>query len=60
MTQFSMGVMACQPESKFARAYFEGVHKSMYWEPTLEDALNVIAKVSRIGALVYNNAYKDV
>lgn len=60
MTQFSMGVMACQPKSQFAKAYSEGVHKSKYWEPTLEDALDVCAKVSRIAALVYSNSYKSV
>jgi citrate synthase len=43
MTQLSMGVMACQPNSKFAKAYRDGVHKSKYWETTLEDALDVCA-----------------
>ena len=57
MTQFSMGVMACQPQSKFVKAYKDGIHKSKYWEPTLEDALDVCAKVSRIAALVFNNSY---
>lgn len=60
MTQFSMGVMACQPQSRFVRAYREGIHKSQYWEPTLNDALDVIAKVSRIAALVYRNTYHRV
>lgn len=59
MTQFSMGVMACQPYSKFAKAYHDGIHKSKYWEPTLEDALDVCAKVSRIAALVFHNTYKS-
>jgi len=53
MTQFSMGVLACQTHSKFARAYREGIHKSKYWEPTFEDALDVCAKVSRIAAIVF-------
>jgi citrate synthase len=57
MTQFSMGVMACQRGSKFAKAYRDGVHKSKYWETTLEDALDVVAKVHRIAALVFNNSY---
>jgi len=52
-----MGVMACQPNSKFAKAYSSGIHKSKYWEPTLEDALDVCAKVSRIAAIVFNNSY---
>ena len=57
MTAFSMGVMACQQNSKFAKAYRDGVHKSKYWETTLEDALDVVAKVHRIAALVFNNSY---
>ncbi len=60
MTQLCMGVLACQPESNFARAYREGIHKSKYWEPTFEDALDVCAKVSRIAAIVFHNVYKDV
>jgi citrate synthase len=55
-----MGVLACQPQSKFAKAYHGGVHKSKYWESTLEDALDVCAKVSRIAAIVFHNIYGDV
>jgi citrate synthase len=57
MTQFSMGVLACQKESKFAKAYHQGIHKSKYWDPTYEDALDVCAKVSRIAAIVFHNSY---
>jgi citrate synthase len=60
MTQFSIGVLACQPGSKFAKAYKDGVHKSKYWDSTLEDALDLCAKVSRIAALVFNNSYFNV
>ena len=57
MTQFSAGVLMCQPSSKFAKAYADKIHKTKYWEPTLEDALDLCAKVNRIAALVYNNCY---
>lgn len=57
MTQLSAGVLACQPRSKFVEAYQGGIHKSKYWEPTLEDALDLCAKVSRIAAIVYSNSY---
>ena len=57
MTQLSAGVLACQPRSKFVQAYQSGIHKTKYWEPTLEDALDLCAKVSRIAAIVYSNAY---
>lgn len=57
MSQFSAGVLMCQPDSHFAKAYQNGVHKSKYWEATYEDALDVCAKVSRIAALVFHNKY---
>lgn len=60
MTQFSMGVLAAQGESHFAKAYRGGVHKSKYWESTYEDALDVCAKSSRIAALVFHNSFGDV
>ena len=59
MTQFSSGVMMCQPDSHFMKAYQGGVHKSKYWESTFEDALDVCAKVSRIAAIVFHNKYGD-
>lgn len=59
MTQLSAGVLACQPGSKFAQAYQDGIHKTKYWEPTLEDALDLCAKVSRIAAIIYHNCYGD-
>lgn len=48
----------CQPDSHFAKAYANGVHKSKYWESTFDDALDLCAKVSRVAAIVYHNKYK--
>lgn len=59
MTQFSMGVLALQKHSKFAKAYREGVSKNIYWESYLDDSLDLIAKLPRLAALIYNNIYKD-
>jgi citrate synthase len=59
MTQFSAGVLACQPRSHFMKAYQGGVHKTKYWESTLEDCLDLCAKVSRIAAIVFHNKYGD-
>lgn len=59
MTQFSSGILMCQPDSHFAKAYASGVHKTKYWESTFEDALDLCAKVSRIAAIVYANKYGD-
>jgi len=59
MTQFSAGVLMCQPKSHFMKAYHEGVHKTKYWESTFEDCLDLSAKASRIAAIVYHNKYGD-
>ena len=32
MSQFSAGITAMQAESKFAKAYSEGIPKTQYWE----------------------------
>lgn len=59
MTQFSMGMMALQPMSSFAKKYREGVNKAQYWEAIFDDCINVVAKSSKVAALVFNNIYKD-
>lgn len=59
MTQLSIGVLACQTHSKFAAAYEKGVNKSKYWEHTLEDVLDVMAKLPEIAALIYRCSFKD-
>ncbi|CDW78122.1 citrate synthase [Stylonychia lemnae] len=57
MTKFSIGVMSCQPDSNFAKAYHKGVPKKEYWEHTLEDSLDICAKVIQLAAVVYNSTY---
>ena len=59
MTQLSIGVLALQPGSQFLTQYNQGIKKSEYWVPTYEDALNLIAKIPRIAAIIYRNTYKD-
>jgi len=59
MSQFSAAINALQSESKFAKAYSEGVHKSKYWEYTYEDTMDLIAKLPTIAAIIYRNLYRD-
>lgn len=59
MTQLSIGVMALQPYSEFFRRYREGFPKSDYWQPTYEDAMNLMAKIPRLAAIIYRRTYKD-
>ena len=58
MTALSMGVMHLQKESKFAQAYgSQSVKKGDYWNPILEDSLDLIAKLPTLAALIYTEKY---
>jgi citrate synthase len=59
MTQFCIGVAACQTESAFHKAYAAGVPKTDYHKHCLEDILSCIAKLPEIAAIIYRNAYFD-
>lgn len=52
-------VTAMHSESKFAKAYSEGVKKAQYWEYTLEDSVDLIAKLPVVAAMIYRNVFKD-
>jgi len=59
MTLFSQAVLAMQPESQAAQAYHEGIPRSEYWRPMLEDALRITANLPTLAATVYNLKYRD-
>lgn len=59
MAQLSMGMLALQPMSTFAQQYRSGIAKGKYWEAMFDDCINVVAKVSKVAALIFNNCYKD-
>lgn len=59
MTLFNTSILIMQRESKFAKAYNEGIKKNEYWQYTLEDALDIIAKVPSIAAYIYRKKYAD-
>jgi len=59
MTQFSIGIMALQKESKFAKAYAEGVSKLDYWRFALEDVMQLIAKLPSVAAYIYRRKYHN-
>jgi citrate synthase len=58
MTMFNTALLVMQKESVFAKNYNEGIKKTDYWKPTLEDALNIVAKVPAIAAGVYRMKFK--
>lgn len=57
MTMFNTAILVMQNESKFAHKYEEGMPKSDYWVYTLEDALDIIAKVPAIAAYIYRKKF---
>lgn len=59
MTQLSIGLNACQSDSKFAKAYADGTNKKELWKPAYEDVLDVIARLPEIAAIVYRCIYAD-
>lgn len=59
MAQFSMAVTALESESKFAKAYAQGVNKKDYWSYTFEDSLNLLGKLPVIASKIYRNIFKD-
>lgn len=59
MTLFSMGILALQGTSIFARRYDEGMKKEDYWDAMLEDSLNLTAKAPAIAAFIYNYKFRQ-
>jgi citrate synthase len=59
MVLFSQAVLSLESGSKFNKAYHAGVKKDMYWESTLEDALDLTAKLPTIAAFIYRLKYGE-
>ncbi|KAK0043549.1 citrate synthase mitochondrial [Biomphalaria pfeifferi] len=59
MSQLSAAVTVMNSESKFAKAYADGVHKSKYWELCFEDSMDLIAKLPTVAAIIYRNLYRE-
>jgi len=59
MTQFCVAILSLQTESKFAKAYREGISKKDHWSYVYEDAMTLIARLPRIAAYIYRRRYKN-
>lgn len=57
MAMFNTSILVMQKESEFMKAYNGGIQKADYWKPTLEDSLNILAKLPAIGAYVYRKRF---
>lgn len=53
MCMFDTGILVMERESAFRKNYDEGMVKTDYWMPTLEDSLNLLAKLPALAAGVY-------
>jgi citrate synthase len=59
MTQFSIAINAMQTDSVFAKAYADGIPKNQYWEYTLEDSLNLVARLPSVAAQIYDHSFNE-
>jgi citrate synthase len=58
MTMISAAIVAMQRESIFVKQYNAGINKMEYWDPTYEDAMNLLAKLPQIGAYIFRMKYR--
>ncbi|KAL9108058.1 MAG: hypothetical protein Q9227_007164 [Pyrenula ochraceoflavens] len=59
MTQLACAVAALNTESKFAKAYAEGIPKDAYWELTFDDSISLLAKLPRVAATIFSKSAAD-
>ncbi|MBL7191495.1 citrate (Si)-synthase [bacterium] len=57
MVMLDTCILVLERESKFRARYTEGMTKMDYWEPTLEDSLDLLAKLPGIAAGVYRHRF---
>jgi len=57
MVIFSTAILTLHRESFFAKKYDAGINKLDYWDPTYEDALNLLAKLPEIASYIYSKVY---
>lgn len=57
MNMFNALITALGHESKFKEMYEHGLKKEAYWEYTLEDSLDLIAKLPALAAAIYRKRF---
>ncbi len=57
MILLSQAVMVMAHDSAFTKKYHNGMKKDAYWEPALEDSLDLTAKLPVIAAFIYRMKY---
>lgn len=59
MTQLSIGLMAMQSDSIFAKRYREGMPKSAHWDAMFDDVALLLGRMPVLAAYIYRRSYKD-
>lgn len=59
MSQLVSAIAGLSSESKFAKAYEKGLKKIDYWEYVYEDAMDLLARLPTVAAMIYRNLYRD-
>ncbi len=57
MAMLDTAILVMQKESVFFKRYEQGLKKEDFWIPTLEDALNLIARITVVAAAVYRKRF---
>ncbi len=58
MTQLSVGIMAMQTDSIFARRYREGMPKTAHWDAMYDDVVLLLGRMPVLAAYIYRRSYK--
>lgn len=58
MAMLDTAILAMENESEFRKKYDEGMPKSDYWMPALEDAMRILGTIHTIAAGIYRMKYK--
>ncbi len=58
MTMLDTAILVMEKESEFRKMYDAGMKKDDYWKPTLEDALNMLARIPVVAAGIYRMRFK--
>ena len=58
MCMLDTGILVMERESEYRRRYTEGMRKTEYWEPMLEDALRLLGVLPGMAAGMYRIRYK--
>lgn len=53
MVRFSTGILMLERESQFRKRYDEGMKKTEYWEPALDDSIHLLSMLPQLAAGIY-------